>query len=428
MLFEVLSSAAVASLVGLATLNVQGGADEGRKIARICTNAGLTVKEDRQTKTMQLLRKSKRDWGVEYAYRIPLGLSFADYQRKAGAIEDGLNSRAVFDLKSFLREIRNLKLDGRIIANMQALLKERRGVKKAVELSYDGVLKVRVYDAELTDRFMYDDELIAALRGWEIPVGRTVTNALTHDFDKHAHLIVAGMTDYGKSVFLKNIITTLVVRQPDNVRFALIDLKGGLAFNRFRNLSQVEDVAKNPNEALELLAQVQAKMEQRMQYLLAGGYEDVKEAGINERYFVVIDEAADIAGDKDCQSIIADIARRGRGAGFRLIYATQYPTNETLASQVRQNVSAQVCFRLKTAIASRAVLDEDGAESLPLIKGRAIYRTDRKAIVQTPFITNDYIDNAIKPHINIRAKGDRNDETSKASGANPLIIEETRLS
>lgn len=426
MLFEIISSCVAASLTGWATLHVRGSTDDGRKIARICQNAGLTVKENKQVKTMQLLRKSRRDWGVEYAYRIPLGLSFADFERKREAIQDGLNGRSVLDAKTFLTELRKLKIDGQLIANLQALLKEKRGDRKYVELSYDGVLKVRVYQKELTDHFAYDEALLDSLREWQIPVGSTVTDVIKHDFDKHAHLIVAGMTDYGKSVFLKNIVTSFVAKQPDNVRFALIDLKGGLAFNRFRNLAQVDGVAKNPEEAFELLTHVQAAMEQRMEYLLNGGFEDIKEAGIKDRYFVVIDEAADIASDKDCQAIIADIARRGRGAGFRLIYATQYPTNETLSSQVRQNVSAQVCFRLKTAIASRAVLDEDGAESLPLIKGRAIYRTDRKAIVQTPFITNDFIDKTIMPHINIRTKEAPQHE--RTPGTDSIVIEETRLS
>ncbi|PFC87093.1 cell division protein FtsK, partial [Bacillus cereus] len=72
---------------------------------------------------------------------------------------------------------------------------------------------------------------------------------------------------------------------------------------------------------------------------------------------------------QECQDIIVDIGRRGRAAGFRLIYATQYPTNSAMPSQLRQNIGARVCFRLQTEAGSRAVLDEGGAESLPNIKG-----------------------------------------------------------
>ncbi|WP_306821281.1 FtsK/SpoIIIE domain-containing protein [Peribacillus asahii] len=377
---------------------------------------------------MQLLRKSKREWGVEYAYRIPLGLSFNDYEKRLDALQDGLNGKRYVDVKTFLQGIRTLNM-----RDLKALLTQKKAVKKEVELAYDGVLIVKVYEQSMPDYFEYDNAIVERLKGWEIPVGVTRTELIKHDFDRNAHLIVAGTSGGGKSVFLKNVITTLVARKTKDTNLFLIDLKGGLALNRFRNLEQVKGFAKNPAEALTILTEAQAKMNERIEYLLDHGYEDVIEAGFPERFFVVIDEAADISDSKECQAIIKDIARRGRGAGFQLIYCTQYATNETISPQVRQNCSAQVCFRLKTAIASRAVLDEDGAESLPLIKGRAIYRTDVKTIVQTPLIENKFIDETIKPNIIIRARkeGEECDDNSikgTAPRKHTLIIEEIGLS
>jgi len=428
MLFEVLSSAVVGGVVGFASLTVNGATNDGRKIARICANAGLHVKEGGKVKSMQLLRKSKREWGVEYAYRIPLGLSFNDYEKRLDAIQDGLNGKRYVDIKTFLQGIRTLNM-----RDLKALLTKKKSVKKEVELAYDGVLIVKVYEQSMPDLFEYDNAILERLKGWEVPVGVTRTELIKHDFDKHAHLIVAGTSGGGKSVFLKNVITSLVTKKSKDANLFLVDLKGGLAFNRFRNLEQVKGLAKNPGEAYELLTEAQAEMNERINYLLDHGYEDVIEAGFDDRYFVIIDEAADISDSKECQEIIKDIARRGRGAGFQLIYCTQYPTNETVSPQVRQNCSAQVCFRLKTAIASRAVLDEDGAESLPLIKGRAIYRTDVKTIVQTPLIENKFIDETIKPNITIRARKegeecDNNSIKGTAPRKHTLIIEEIGLS
>jgi S-DNA-T family DNA segregation ATPase FtsK/SpoIIIE len=83
-------------------------------------------------------------------------------------------------------------------------------------------------------------------------------------------------------------------------------------------------------------------------------------------------------------------------------------------------------------VASRVVLDDAGAEQLPYIKGRAIYQTDRKHIVQTPFIENDTIEKIIKPHIVIKAKKEVQRDTptaqSREGRSYSLIIEETRLS
>ncbi|PEW91714.1 cell division protein FtsK, partial [Bacillus cereus] len=85
-------------------------------------------------------------------------------------------------------------------------------------------------------------------------------------------------------------------------------------------------------------------------------------------------------------------------------------------SQLRQNIGARVCFRLQTEAGSRAVLDEGGAESLPNIKGRAIYQTNEKKVLQTIYIDNKKIDNIIKPHINIRARKEHEDAKTSHEG------------
>ncbi len=405
MLFEIVSSAVVGGIVGYSWLANNGSTDEGKRIIRICDNAGLSVKGE----SMRILRRSRRSWGVEYAYKIPLGRSLADYERNLDAIRDSLNAKGTFDMRTLLEALKRRDKD--------ALIRSINGSKarKDVELDYDGVLRVRVYDKGLPDKFKFTSELFDKLNGWQIAVGVDREKLIRHDFDKHPHLIVAGMTDYGKSVFLKNVITTLVARKTKHTKLFLVDLKGGLAFNRFRQLEQVEGLAKNPEEALEMLTEAQARMNGTIEYLLDRGYEDVKEASMDDRHFVIIDEAADIADNKECQAIIKDIARRGRGAGFRLIYATQYPTNETVSPQVRQNASARLCFRLNTEVASRAVLDEGGAEKLPIgLPGRAIYRTDRKQTVQTPYVGNKFIEETL--NLNIRARKDGEDNAITRGG------------
>ena len=127
---------------------------------------------------------------------------------------------------------------------------------------------------------------------------------------------------------------------------------------------------------------------------------------------------------------VGDDMRRGRGAGYRLIFCTQYPTNETLPSQVRQNCDGRVCFKLQTNTASRAVLDEDGAEDLPFVRGRSVYKSPHgKIIVQTPLIENKDINTFISPHINLRPRKEKNNAKSSTEGTktrkHTVIFEET---
>lgn len=87
---------------------------------------------------------------------------------------------------------------------------------------------------------------------------------------------------------------------------------------------------------------------------------------------------------------MSQIARLGAGLGCRQILATQYPTRDVIPRQCKQNSDAKLSFRVQSATASRVVLDEIGAESLPQIKGRAIYQTaDKREILQTPVISSD---------------------------------------
>lgn len=440
MIFEIGSSIVMGGVVGYTYLLKSGGIDDASKIQRICANSGLTVKENGQTKTIHLHRKSRNKWGNEYVYRIPLGLSFKDFDSKKHVLQDGLNNkRTVLDLS--VSDLRPLNFKQNIIRQVKALIEKKKAIRKEVELSYDGMLHVRVYNEPLTEYLPYSD--CPKMKGWNVFVGESRGGSVLHDFEKIPHIIVAGTTRYGKSVFLKNVITTLIHRQSESTRFTLIDLKGGLTFNRYKNASQVVRMASNVEETLEALRQVHNDMKAQMERFNENGWENITDTKIRDRHFVVIDEAAQISsqGETDpvikkkkieIEGILAEIARIGGGIGFRLIYATQYPTNETIRPQIRQNCDARLCFKLQTGIASRAVLDEEGAEELPLIKGRGIYLTDRKRLVQTPFIDNETVDDLIKPYIVMKARKDDGVENRVTEGTkrgtDSLIVEETGLS
>lgn len=411
-----LTSLAAGVLVG-GTYFSQG--NDAQKIAKICANCGLSIKENKSIKTIQLLRRTNFDWGVEYAYRIPLGLAFSDFEKKIDQLQDGLNNKkTVLDIS--WNDIKNINLRGNIKAQLKALF-DKTQIRKEIELKYDGVLKISVYNTPLPELFPYDESLLNTCHGWKIPIGATRSQVIYHDFEKLQHLIVAGMTRYGKTVFLKMLITTLISKQPKHVKFTLLDLKGGLAFQRFKNCSQVNCVSRNATESLKVLESIHKEMEKRMETFLSKGYEDVKEANLKERHFIIIDEAAELApqGITDpeqkkiraqCQHLASEIARIGAGIGYRLIFCTQYPTADTLPRQIKQNAVSKVCFVLDTETGSRVVLDESGAEKLPLIKGRAIYKTDRRITVQTPFIENDFIQEVITPHIVLNPRKDEQHE------------------
>ncbi len=391
--------------------------NDSGKIQRIISLAGLNIRDGKDTLTTQLINKKKHEWGWEYKYRIPLGRSFSDYEAKRKVLEDGLNNRKK---NITFNDLRQLNFSGDLLPQLQQLWKAKLTEQKEIELAYDGLLIVRVYDKPLTKEVSFIPG-----ESWKVPVG--VTRALNelkyHDFEVVPHIVLGGATRYGKSNFINSTICSLVHGEPEHTNLYLIDLKGGVELCDYENIKQTMSIAYEPYEALHTLQQAYDKMREVQRELKRRGKKNVQEAGIKDRYFVVIDEVGELNATEavtkeekrlkqECQTIMSQIARLGAGLGFRLVVATQYPVGDVIPRQVKQNADAKLCFRVQSAVASRVVLDAEGAESLPMIKGRAIYQTaDKREILQTPLITSQIIHDTIQPHI-IEKKGERVEETA----------------
>ncbi|MER2058821.1 MAG: FtsK/SpoIIIE domain-containing protein [Niallia sp.] len=406
MIFEILTTSIFGGIAATAFVKKQGmTTNESGKIQRIMALSGLNVKDGSNTLTTQLIRKKKHDWGWEYKYRIPLGRSFDDYVAKFRTLEDGINNRRK---RISFADLKSLQFDSNITQQLKELWKAKLTERKEIELDFDGLLMIRVYDKPLPQQVTYTPGT-----DWKVPVGLTRDkNAFRfHDFERIPHLVLGGATRYGKSNFLNSLIISLLKSNSEHVRFFHIDLKGGVELCDYESIKQTLSIAYEPEEALHTLQTAYLKMRGIQQLIKSKGKKNVQEANIKERYFVIVDEVGELnpqeavtAGEKrlkqECQTIMSQIARLGAGLGFRLIVATQYPTGDVIPRQVKQNSDAKLSFRVQSATASRVVLDETGAELLPQIRGRAIYQTaDKREILQTPLITSDIIHETIVPHI-----------------------------
>jgi len=431
MIFELTTSMLAGGLVGFSYYKKNGGAsNDHEKIVSIARNCGLVNKEGKE---IRIFRRSRKNNYTEYVYQMPQGLSEQHFLDKINNFQDGLNIKKTTIDISF-DDFKKINFRGDLIKQIKSIMKKKKKVRKEVEIEFDGMIIFRVYNEPLPLMVPYEEDLIKKCSGWEVPVGEGRRGFIKHDFEKKAHIIVAGTTDFGKSNWVNVAINTLIRKKPNDSTFTLIDLKGGLEFSRYKNLKQVKGFATNVEEAREKLQNAVNEMEQVTEYLLEKGFPNVKDAGFKGRHFIVIDEAADMAEDKECQRLLKDIARKGRASGLRLIYTTQYPTTETVSSQVKRNCIGRLSFVLDTATASNVVLDQSGAEKLPIIQGRALYKDIKLIEVQTPYITNEKIRETIQPHINIRPRRERVEssaktgkETTEGRKYTP-VIEETELS
>ena len=374
------------------------------KIIEIADSLGLKTKKE----SIRIYRKRQKKDHMEYVYKIPLGLSFNDFEKHKQTFIDGLNNKSSPDFQ--LSNFKDIKLNGNILEQIQDAFNQRKPLDKQIELDYDGMLKFRVYDEGLKSKYNITTDIMKKGSKWSVPLGVKQNGIVEHDFESSPHMLIGGATDTGKSTILNNTITTLLYNNPDDVEFTLIDLKGGLEFGDYENIKQTKNFATELEEAEEVLRKVKERMLSDFEMLRNKGKRKVQQAGIRKRHFVIIDEAAELSteGEQDktikalkvnCENHIKSIAARGRACGIRLIYSTQYPTRETINSQVKRNLIARVCLSVDTTIASQVVLDEGGAEKLPYLPGRAIYKRQKCTEMQSFFLDDDLLESIIKPHI-----------------------------
>jgi len=443
MLFEFITISVFGGLAAKAFVSKKGMTqNDSGKIQRIISLSGLNVKDGNDTLTTQLIRKKQHSWGWEYKYRIPLGRSFDDYLKKQRVIQDGLNNRRQ---RVSFNDLKQLKWDKNILESLKTLWNDKLSERKEVEIDFDGLLVIRVYDKPLPTQIPFE-------RGmkWQIPVGitRERNEFKYHDFDVIPHFVLGGATRYGKSNFINSMICSLLQTQPEHVHFFLIDLKGGVELSDYENIKQTVSIAYEPEEALKTLRMAYNKMRELQRKVRLMGKKKIEETNIKDRYFIIIDEVGELNPDEavdkkdvkkdgilvhksektikeECQIYMSHIARLGAGLGFRQILATQYPTGDVIPRACKQNSDAKLSFRVQSETASRVALDDSGAELLPQIRGRAIYQTaEGRYTLQTPLITSDIIHETIRPHIVIKEVHDEKEDLIEAGGTNTVTFEE----
>lgn len=295
------------------------------------------------------------------------------------------------------------------------------GLQKPVEINFKRTLNIHVYDEELPNMFPYAD-VPKNIKDWIVPIGKAVHGMVWHNFDHIPHMTAAGTTRFGKTVLLRMIMTYLIETHPNDVEFYIIDLKGGLEFGRYEGLRQIKAVAAGSLEAIALLnyltneypnfknGEKPGLLEREYVSFRKKGISNIVDTNIKKRRFIIVDEGAQLTPgqfmkptDKniliECQAKLSRLAAVGGALGYRLIFATQYPTADTMPRQIKQNADAKISFRLPSGYASGVAIDDYGAEELPSnIKGRALFKTHELKELQVPYLSHEEMWDLLKQY------------------------------
>ena len=233
-------------------------------------------------------------------------------------------------------------------------------------------------------------------------LGESMEGILTQKVAEMPHMLIAGATGSGKSVFFKQCLLG-ILESSHHLQMYLIDLKGGLEMMDFVEAPNVK-VVKKMGEAVILLRQIEREMKARFDYLEKKELKQVvPERDKKERVIIACDEASvlymnrskfdpDYKNAMEARQLADSISKLSRAAAIHLLLATQKLDKQVIPTSVSENISGRMAFRANSFQGSMVVLGTKDAYDLPNIPGRAIWSLgNQKVIVQAPYIEDSYI-------------------------------------
>jgi S-DNA-T family DNA segregation ATPase FtsK/SpoIIIE len=323
------------------------------------------------------------------------------------------------------------------LADDLALALRALSVRIIAPLPGKSVVGIEVANPERDTVYIHDlleaDSFLSSSSKLNIALGKDIFGNPTHaDLAKMPHLLVAGATGTGKSVFLNSLLCSVLSRAtPDELKLLLVDPKL-LELSIYEGIPHlIADVVTNPKRAAAALSGIVHKMEERYQMMAALGVRSVEqfnarveeELGAGKTHFrlkakpgeeegeevelrrfpyivVVIDELADlmVVSAREVEEALQRLAQMARAAGIHLVLATQRPSVDVLTGVIKANFPARISFQVSSRTDSRTILDQNGAEHL-LGQGDMLFLppgTSKLQRVHGAFVSEEEVSGLVK--------------------------------
>jgi len=264
---------------------------------------------------------------------------------------------------------------------------------------------VRIGNLINTSEFLNSEELLL------FPVGRKINGeAYFANLAKMPHLLIAGTTGSGKSIFIHNLLTAFLMKNtPETLNLLLIDPKRVELINYQSLPHLLLEPVTDLKKALVVFNWLVEEMENRYQLLEASGSRDIdsynrkqiqKKEKIMPRIVLIIDEMADlmVTYGSSIETMIIRLAQMARATGIHLILATQRPSVDIVTGLIKANIPNRICFKVASQVDSRTVLDVSGAEKL-IGSGDALFISTELHFpirIKAPFVSEEEIHRLVK--------------------------------
>lgn len=248
-------------------------------------------------------------------------------------------------------------------------------------------------------------------------VGKDISGRIVvSDIAKMPHLLIAGATGSGKSVFINTLIMSIIYNaDPAEVKMIMIDPKV-VELSVYNGIPHLFiPVVTDPKKAAGALNWGVAEMTKRYQQFAEVGVRNL--AGYNAKIdtliksgvpdvpkkmpqiVIIVDELADLmmVSGNEVEDAICRLAQLARACGIHLVIATQRPSVDVITGLIKANIPSRIAFAVSSGTDSRTILDMTGAEKL-LGNGDMLFapQTYKKPVrVQGAFVSDEEIQNVV---------------------------------
>lgn len=227
--------------------------------------------------------------------------------------------------------------------------------------------------------------------------------AIVGNIAKLPHMLIAGTTGSGKSVCMNSLILSILFKAtPEEVRLIMIDPKM-VELGIYNGIPHLfVPVVTDPKKAAGALQWAVVEMLKRYRLFSEVGVRDLGGYNAHQksiggqtmpRVVIVIDELADLmlVASKEVEESICRVAQMGRASGMHLVIATQRPSADVITGLMKANIPSRIAFAVSSAMESRIILDNSGAEKL-IGAGDMLYAplgVGKPMRVQGAFVTDE---------------------------------------
>lgn len=296
----------------------------------------------------------------------------------------------------------------------------------------------KIKDSVSLREILESDEFKNTKSDVPLTLGKDVEgNIIISSISDMPHLLIAGATGSGKSVCINTIIINILYKSsPKDVRLLLIDPKVVelSVYNGIPHL--LIPVVTNPKKAGYALNWAVDEMEKRYKLFAEAQVRDIN--GYNKKkekegkgssklpiIVIIVDELADLmmVSSNEIEDYIARLAQMARACGMHLILATQRPSVDVITGTIKANIPSRIAFAVSSAIDSRTILDQSGAEKL-LGKGDMLFfpsSASKPKRVQGAFISDEEVEKVVDF---IKLNNTSTDKSNETYIANQIKVKE----